>query len=134
MTPGPDPRQPSPQNLLAVALGGAVGTAARTAVGALVPAAGGVPWATLIVNLTGSLLLGVVVGGARVSPRWERYRLLVGTGIAGAYTTFSTFAVEVHQGVAPAAIGYAVVSIAGGLVLAALGMSVGRRRASAAPS
>ena len=115
-----------------------MGTAARAAVGVALPASGGLPWATLLVNLTGSLLLGVVVGGARVSPRWERYRLLVGTGIAGAFTTFSTFAVELHPAVGSgrglAAVGYGAASIAGGLVAALVGAAVGRRRAAAAPS
>jgi CrcB protein len=51
------------------------------------------PWGTLTVNLTGSLILGVLVGAAVDG---DAYRL-AGTGLVGAYTTFSTWALESHR-------------------------------------
>lgn len=52
-----------------------------------------VPYGTLAVNLVGSLLLGVFVGAALSD---DTYRLL-GTGLVGAFTTFSTWALESHR-------------------------------------
>jgi len=54
---------------------------------------GGFPYGTLVVNLTGSFALGVLVGVALES---DAYRL-AGTGLIGAYTTFSTWAFESHR-------------------------------------
>ncbi len=90
------------------------------------------PWATLVANLSGSLAIGVLV-----ALLLERYppslyaRAFIGTGFLGAYTTLSTFAVEtdllVKVGHAGAAGAYVVVSLAGGLAAAALGLAIGRR-------
>ena len=58
------------------------------------------PWATLTVNVTGSLAMGLLIGWmARHSPLplgWsgEHWRLLLGVGVLGGYTTFSSFALE----------------------------------------
>ena len=52
------------------------------------------PWATLVVNVTGSLLLGVVVGLVLFSGEPDALRTVVGTGFCGGYTTFSTTSVE----------------------------------------
>jgi CrcB protein len=75
-----------------VAVLGALGAVARYRVGAAVAArvAGGFPLGTLVVNLTGTLALGVLVGAA-VSARAE---LILGVGLLGGYTTFSTWMVE----------------------------------------
>jgi CrcB protein len=51
------------------------------------------PWGTLAVNLTGAFLLGVLAG-ATIS---ENAYLIAGTGLLGAYTTFSTWALESHR-------------------------------------
>lgn len=83
------------------------------------------PLGTLTVNLLGTLLLGVLTGAA-LSPDASR---LTGTGFVGAFTTFSTWALESHrlaedgQGRA-AALNFAV-SLALGLVAVAVGRAIG---------
>lgn len=77
--------------LLWVALGGAAGSVVRALVGLAL--AGRFPWATLAVNVAGSLLIGILmarIGSAdpAISTRW--HGLLV-TGFCGGFTTFSTF-------------------------------------------
>jgi fluoride exporter len=118
---------------LLAALGGALGALARWAAAeALRTAPGGWPWATLLVNVTGCLLLGVLVGvlAARPpEPTWARPFLAV--GVLGGYTTYSTFAVEVvdlvDDGAVAVAAGYVLVSVAGGVAAVALGALAGRR-------
>ena len=115
------------------ALGGALGALARWAVAEALPSSpGGWPWATLVVNLTGCLLLGVLfaVLAARVpEPSWVRP--FVGTGVLGGYTTYSTFAVEIvdltRTGAVVTAGGYLVLSVVGGVLAVALGVVAVRR-------
>jgi CrcB protein len=118
---------------VAVFAGGAAGTTLRYAIARALPVAPGRwPVATLLVNIAGSLLLGLVV--ARVdAARWpERIRALLGAGFCGGLTTFSTYAVEtVGLGRAhrPAlAAGYAIASVACGLAAAWAGLHLGRAR------
>ncbi len=77
--------------LLWIALGGALGSVARALVGAAVVAR--FPWATLLVNVAGSLLFGWVM--ARVAglepPAAARLQALVAVGFCGGFTTFSAF-------------------------------------------
>jgi CrcB protein len=77
-----------------VALGGAAGSVARYGVGVLVARMVGLgfPWATLIVNVVGGLLMGVLA--VRVGPEQENLRLALGVGLLGGFTTFSTFSLE----------------------------------------
>ena len=75
--------------VLLVAVGGAVGAPLRHLVDAWVTARLGVPWGTFVVNVTGSFVLGLVAASA---PGW--LVTLVGVGLCGALTTFSTFSVE----------------------------------------
>jgi CrcB protein len=84
------------RDALLVALGGALGSVARWAVGRAVAGVGGAgaaPWATAAVNVLGCALLGVLV--ARVPEARDPWRLALGTGVLGGFTTFSTFGVEV---------------------------------------
>jgi fluoride exporter len=106
----------APADLALVFAGGALGTLARAAVATAVPS-GSWPWSTLTVNLLGTALLTVLVVRA---PAARRMRILFGTGALGAFTTYSAFAVEIATHPPAASIVYAFVTVAGGLVVAAL--------------
>lgn len=91
------------EQLLLVALGGAVGASLRhlANVGSLRLFGPGFPWATLGVNVLGALLMGLFV--ETLARRWggsPELRLFIATGILGGFTTFSAFsldAAELHQ-------------------------------------
>jgi len=112
--------------LVVVALGGALGALARHAVDlALPPPLGGFPAGTLLVNVTGCLLIGAVAGSVH-RPRAHPLLLpFVVTGLLGGFTTFSTYAVQIVdvalRGQAAIAAGY----LLGTLVLALIGVEVG---------
>jgi CrcB protein len=82
--------------VLTVGCGGAMGANARYLVGREVaerwPSI--FPWGTLVVNVTGCLALGLLVGWLLARRDRPVVRLLTATGFLGAYTTFSTFAYE----------------------------------------
>ncbi|MEZ6031407.1 MAG: fluoride efflux transporter CrcB [Hyphomonadaceae bacterium] len=84
-------------NLLLVALGGAIGATSRhLASSAVTKAMGfGWPYGTLTVNIAGSVLMGVLAGwlAFRVDGG-ENWRLFLGTGVLGGFTTFSAFSLE----------------------------------------
>ena len=124
-----------PVAYLLAALGGALGALARWGVATVLPhSPGGWPWATLLVNLTGCLLLGALVAAltARTpEPPWARPFLAV--GVLGGYTTYSAFAVEavglVEAGDPVLAAGYVLVSVGGGVLAVAAGALAVRGRA-----
>lgn len=80
--------------LLLVALGGAIGSVARYGVGFAGARVLGLafPWGTLAVNVIGGLAIGLL--SARLGPEQENARLLLGVGVLGGFTTFSTFSLE----------------------------------------
>ena len=80
-----------------IALAGAIGALARYLVDAAVIRRDplGLPVATLAINATGSLLLGVLTGLALYHAFPASPKTVLGTGFCGAYTTFSTFAYEI---------------------------------------
>ena len=86
------------------------------------------PLGTLIVNVTGSLALGVVVGLALAHGLDPDLRTVVGTGFLGAYTTFSTYAYETvrraEEGHPRVAAGYAMGSVVVATFAAGLGLVV----------
>jgi CrcB protein len=116
-----------------VALGGAAGALARWGVGLGLPhTAGTWPWATVTVNLTGCLAIGVLLAVLMArAPGHSWLRPFLATGVLGGYTTFSAFAVDAVQladaGRWPVAVGYLLVSVVGGLAAVVLGLRVGRR-------
>jgi fluoride exporter len=118
-----------------VALGGVAGTALRAGIGTLESGAGGWPWATWTVDLSGAFLLGLLLEAlARTGPddgRRRDARLLLGTGALGGYTSYSTLALETVElldaGDARTAVLYAAGSVVLGLVAAGAGIAVGIR-------
>lgn len=113
-----------------VLAGGLIGSAARVGVSYLLPAAPGrLPVATLIVNLTGSLLLGFYLARRERTVTAPLSLQFWGIGVFGSFTTFSTFSIEVAhllaQGRAATAVGYIASSIIGGLILALAGQRLG---------
>jgi CrcB protein len=101
--------------LSVIALGGAAGAVVRHGVGAAFPATPhGVPWATFAVNVSGCLLIGVLmVLVVRVWPDRPLVRPFLGVGVLGGYTTFSTYAVEVLRLVDARAAGTALAYLLG---------------------
>ncbi len=119
-----------------IALGGALGSLARYGLGRAWPdAAHELPWTTLSINLLGSLLLGMLV--VAVSELWQPHPLtrpLLGTGVLGGFTTFSTFAMQTRSLATGPAIAYLLLSVLGGLLAAAAGMALLRQLAPGRPA
>lgn len=86
----------TPLVYVGLCLAGGVGAALRFVVDGLVRerTSGSYPVGTTLINLTGSLALGLVTGLAAAAVLPESARLVVGTGLLGGYTTFSTHSVE----------------------------------------
>lgn len=87
------------QFIMAVALGGAIGSVSRYLVGIGAGELFGrnFPWGTLIINVTGSFLIGAFVG--LFATRWDLsqpMRIFLTVGICGGYTTFSTFSLDTY--------------------------------------
>jgi CrcB protein len=120
------------RDLLLVGAGGFVGAILRYAVGlVLVPRmTTAFPVHTFLINVAGSLALGVLMGAAetRGVASWMRPALAV--GVLGAFTTFSTFGWEtvslVEHGETARAAAYVLASVAVGLAAAVVGLAVGR--------
>ena len=120
------------RELVAVFAGGCAGAVARALLGEALPHdPGGWPWATLIVNVAGAFALGLLVTRLqeRVPPSLYR-RPLLGTGLCGALTTFSTLQIELLQMLdhdrAGAAAAYAAVSLVAGCLAVALATNLAR--------
>jgi CrcB protein len=80
-----------------VALGGALGSVARALVGSLIPA-GRLPWATILINIVGSLLIGWLMAKlAPLSAENLRLHSFAVVGICGGFTTFSTFSWQTFE-------------------------------------
>ncbi len=116
----------------AVAAGGALGGSARYGVGTAVPHRDGFPWATLLVNVIGSFALAILL--VLILDLWppRRYvRPFVCVGFLGAFTTFSSLAVETDQLATDRSLGlaaaYLALTILLGLSAAAAGLVLGHR-------
>lgn len=116
--------------------GGAIGAGLRALL--LLPVAGGgrteAIAVTLVENVVGSLVLGIVV--AVLGDRRSRLRAFAGTGVLGGFTTYSTFAVQTAQltaDAAAAAVLLALASLLLGLLAALGGLVIGRRLTGGRP-
>ncbi|MFK0005521.1 fluoride efflux transporter FluC [Paenarthrobacter sp. NPDC090520] len=116
-----------------VAAGGVFGALARYGLGLVIPAPGAWPLPTLIINLTGALALGALLEGlSRRGPDVGNRRVLrlaLGTGFLGAYTTYSTLALDtVHLimgGSSSGAAWYVGLSVVGGALATTAGIALG---------
>lgn len=125
---------------LCVAAGGGIGAWLRFVVGRAYVAwlgpvrASEFPWATLTVNLVGSLVMGLLAGWlARQGNASESLRLFLAVGVLGGFTTFSAFSLELVQmaqrnQIGPAAL-YAAVSLVAGVAGLLLGLAMTRQAA-----
>ena len=124
-------------NILIVFLGGGVGAVCRYLFGVGVvrlsnPAQG--PLATFMINVLGSFCMGLLIGAlARTTGVSDRWRLLLGVGVLGGFTTFSSFSLEavmmVERKAYPLAAAYIVGSVALGVLGLVLGFMIMRRTA-----
>ncbi|ROS53990.1 MULTISPECIES: fluoride efflux transporter CrcB [unclassified Frigoribacterium] len=121
----------SPLLVVAVAVAGGVGAATRFVVDGLVKDRLGsaYPWGTTVINVSGSFALGLLTGlalQAVVTPEWKA---VLGTGLLGGYTTFSTASVETVRLLAAGRRGAAIANGLGMLVacvgVASLGLWLG---------
>jgi CrcB protein len=119
--------------LVAVALGGAVGSLARYGLDRFIERRSFAvfPWSTFTINATGCLLIGVVIAGLvdrHQTPAWLRLGLVM--GVLGGYTTFSTFAQETLDLLEESRLGtaslYAFGSLSVGVLAVFVGMAIGR--------
>lgn len=116
-----------------VGVAGFFGAIARYQLDGLISrhARGAFPWGTLVINLTGCFLLGVLftLSSARLDAN-PALRTAVTVGFVGAYTTFSTFSLQAvrltEDGAVGLALGYVAASVVIGLLAAWAGMSAGR--------
>ena len=122
--------------IAAVALGGLVGTGIRYGAESAFPAgSGSFPFTTLVINLTGAFILGMLLERLALSgpdQGWRRrIRLCIGTGVLGSYTTYSSFALETVELLRAdrmvAAAVYMTVSVVIGTLAAGAGIVLAQR-------
>ncbi|MEO6113689.1 MAG: fluoride efflux transporter CrcB [Sphingomicrobium sp.] len=117
-----------------VFIGGGIGAAARHGVNraALVMLGPGFPWSTLIVNVLGSLAMGLLIGAFAAAPAGvsNNLRLFLTTGILGGFTTFSAFSLDAltlwERGQLGLALLYVLASVTISLVAIAAGFFLSR--------
>lgn len=109
---------------MVVAVGGALGAVTRYGLDLAWPSsAAGTSWTVLAINVTGSLLIGVLLEvAAHRTPRNPWVRPFLGAGFLGGYTTFSAYAMDVvtalERGAPEAALAYLSLTLLGALVAA----------------
>lgn len=115
-------------SVLAVSVGAVIGANLRWALGLWLNASyHAIPWGTLVANLSGGWLVGLLIGffshSSALAPEW---RLFAITGLCGALTTFSTFSLEMfaamQEGKWAMAITGILLHVAGSILMTALGI------------
>tara|TARA_B100001175_G_C19460086_1_gene616037 strand:- start:1062 stop:1436 length:375 start_codon:yes stop_codon:yes gene_type:complete len=114
--------------MLLVGIGGAIGAMLRYTISDIMPS-DSLPLGTMTVNLLGSLILGIIFGAIAADALISQENfLLFGTGLLGAFTTMSAFAMEtvkLSENEMSAAMVYVSFTIIGSIVLAWSGYKVG---------
>ena len=118
--------------LFAIALGGAVGSVLRYGIGSMLQqrVGAGFPVGTLVVNVTGSLLLGFLVRYLFETTVSPEMRAALTIGLCGGYTTFSTFSVDtvrlIEEGSWERASAYVLASVVLSLLATIAGLALAR--------
>ncbi|MGW4895627.1 fluoride efflux transporter CrcB [Kitasatospora sp. NPDC004240] len=89
------------------------------------------PWGTFLVNVSGCLVLGLVTGAAAAGVASPRVQLLLGTGLCGALTTYSTFSYETLRLAQDGAGRYALANVLGSIAAGLAAVYAGAGLASA---
>ncbi len=116
------------KQLLIAGLGGGIGSMARFALYHLIKF-NQFPLATLLINIVGSLLIGIVIGFSLKEPQWNlHWKIFLATGICGGFTTFSAFSADnlelIQQGKTGIAAGYILGSVALGIFATWIGIKI----------
>lgn len=121
------------KNLLIVGLGGAAGSMLRYAVQKIfnIHSTAAFPTGTLLVNISGCFLIGILWGFASRSLDWnEEIKLLLMTGFCGGFTTFSAFTLEgiglLKESKTTLFIIYITTSVVGGLLATFIGIRIAK--------
>jgi CrcB protein len=113
----------------AISAGGAAGAVARYSLSVALPhRADQFPWATFVTNVSGCLLIGVLM--VLITEVWSAHRLVrpfLGVGVLGGFTTFSTYTVDVQQLVAAGSARTGLLYLVGTLAAALAAVSAGIR-------
>jgi len=110
---------------MAVLIGGGLGVGARYGISLIVPSA---VVGTFIVNVVGTGALGYVLARLRQAGRSRSVTVpLLGVGFLGAFTTFSSLAVQLVEGPFLLSLTYGVASLAAGILAGMMGLTLGRR-------
>lgn len=113
---------------LLVGIGGALGAMARLAIGGLVGALpNGFPLSTFLINIAGSLAMGLLVGVlAKTTPQFQNeIRLFVAVGVFGGFTTFSSFSLDAITMIERGDVLLAAIYVVGSLLLGIAGLWIG---------
>ena len=123
--------------IMLVAVGGGIGSVLRYLIGLLTAAAwgGGFPWGTILINVVGSFVIGLVASATLeggLLPDSPALRGFVMVGICGGFTTFSSFSLQTLELLRGGRAGLAVLNVALSVVVCfaavAAGYQVGARR------
>ena len=114
---------------LLIACGGALGTMARYLVAlAAAPISSSLPWGTILINISGSFLIGLVGTLTLAHGRYplsEPMRLFIMVGFCGGYTTFSSFSLQTLDLIRAGALGRAAINVAASVALCLAAVAIG---------
>jgi CrcB protein len=121
-------------NCIIIMIGGALGTLARYAISvAALPISGRLPWGAIIINITGSMVIGffgtLTLGNGRY-PASEAVRLFVMIGLCGGFTTFSSFSLQTLDLLRTGSVTRAAVSVGASVILCIAAVALGHIVAS----